>query len=219
MSLDHKIVESWQHNARAWSAAVREGQIESRRLGTDAAVMAAILAFSPRRVLDAGCGEGWLARQLSERGVQVTGFDGSEPLVEEAQQLGGGTFIHLTYEDFISQPSSAGTSFDVVSFNFSLFTADVVPTLRAARSITSAIVIQTIHPFNDAEGHPYADGWRVENFQSMGPQFATPMPWYFRTMQTWINSVTSAGFHSIQLQEPLHPETARPLSLLITGTS
>lgn len=217
MSQDKKIAESWQQNADAWTHAVRDQRIESRRLGTDDAVITAVRNYDPRTVLDAGCGEGWLARRLAEQGIEVTGFDGSAPLVEQAIAAGRGTFVQYSYDDFIAAPDKLGSSFDVIVFNFSLFTADIVPTLRAARSIARAIVIQTIHPFNDAEGESYIDGWRVENFVSMGPEFTKPMPWYFRTMQTWINSVTDAGFDAITLHEPVHPETGRPLSLLITA--
>ena len=38
---------------------MRERRIESRRLVTDAAIVQAILALAPKRVLDMQCGEGW----------------------------------------------------------------------------------------------------------------------------------------------------------------
>ena len=72
-------------NASAWSAAVRERRIESRRTVTDAAIVAAVLEQNPRRVLDVGCGEGWLARALSAHGIDVTGIDTSAPLIEAAR--------------------------------------------------------------------------------------------------------------------------------------
>jgi hypothetical protein len=56
---------SWQANADAWTAAVREQRIESRRLVTDAAILA--LALAPLRILDLGCGEGWLRRTAYSR--------------------------------------------------------------------------------------------------------------------------------------------------------
>jgi len=38
-----------------------------------------------RRVLDAGCGEGYLARALADRGARVTGIDLSPRLIEQAR--------------------------------------------------------------------------------------------------------------------------------------
>lgn len=197
---------------------MREGRIPSRRAGTDDAVLSAVLQQTPLRVLDAGCGEGWLARRIAENGVHVVGFDGSGPLIEKARAAGGAQFVHLNYDDFIAEPQRAGCDFDVVVFNFSLFTADIVPTIRAARDTLrrhGTMIIQTVHPFNDAEGHVYQDGWREENFSAMGSDFKTPMPWYFRTMTSWINAAVAAGFQMTELREPLNEATGKPLSLMI----
>ncbi|RFQ41343.1 class I SAM-dependent methyltransferase, partial [Pseudomonas sp. ATCC 13867] len=54
-----RIRHSWQANADAWTRAVREQRIESRRLVTDAAILSAVAAGPARRLLDIGCGEGW----------------------------------------------------------------------------------------------------------------------------------------------------------------
>lgn len=197
---------------------MREGRIPSRRAGTDDAVLSAVLEHSPRRVLDAGCGEGWLARRMAESGIDVVGFDGSLPLIEKAQSAGGAQFQHLSYDDFVAAPTRVGTHFDVVVFNFSLFTADIVPTLHAARDTLhrgGTLIVQTVHPFNDAEGHPYHDGWREENFATMGGEFTTVMPWFFRTMATWVNAVIAAGYRLEELREPVNEATGKPLSLVI----
>ena len=63
-----KLLALWQSNANAWTQAVRSASIESRRLATDQAVVDAVMRARPSRVLDVGCGEGWLTRALSTRG-------------------------------------------------------------------------------------------------------------------------------------------------------
>lgn len=63
-----KIVESWHINAAAWVAAIREGVIESRLLVTNKAIIDAAIERSPKTVLDTGCGEGWLVRELTRHG-------------------------------------------------------------------------------------------------------------------------------------------------------
>ena len=75
--LEYRLHLSWNANARAWTKAVREQLISSRRVVTDAAIVEVLVALQPRRVLDVGCGEGWLVRALNERGIEAFGVDGS----------------------------------------------------------------------------------------------------------------------------------------------
>lgn len=213
-----RILESWRDNADAWTEAVRERRIESRRLGTDAAVLNAVLERRPQRVLDAGCGEGWLARKLAEHGIDVTGFDASAPLVGHAAAIGRARFLELGYAEFTTQPEQVGTHYDVVVFNFSLFEEIISPVLRAAARILGpggSVIVQTIHPFNDARDAAYEDGWRMESFENMPGEFRTAMPWYFRTIGSWITCIRDAGLHVAEVREPANPNSQQPLSLLI----
>ena len=93
---DNKILHSWNTNASAWTTAVREERIESRNLVTNKAVIDAVLKLSPRTVLDIGCGEGWLARELTRSGVDVVGVDAVPALIEAARRKGGDSALHRT---------------------------------------------------------------------------------------------------------------------------
>ena len=212
------LERSWQANAAAWTAAVRGGAIASRRLATDAAIIEAVTALAPRRVLDLGCGEGWLARALAARGIAVVGIDGSEDLVEAARAAGGGSFHVLGYGEIAADPARAGADFDAVVANFALLDDAAAPLLRALRRVIApagALVIQTLHPL--AAGPPYRDGWRVEDFRGFGEVPWRPMPWYFRTVGSWLALLHESGYALRALAEPLHPETALPLSLLLVA--
>lgn len=221
-----RLVASWDANADAWAGAVRSGAIASRRLVTDAAVVQAVEAatagIARPRVLDVGCGEGWLARTLTERGADVVGTDVSEALVEAAQAAGGGTFHALAYDAltarFAADPGTLGGRFDAAVCNFALLDDAPDGLLRALRGAVragGALVVQTLHPA--AQDGPYVDGWREETFAAMGGGFAAPMPWYFRTVGGWVDVVLRAGWTLARIDEPVHPETHRPLSLLLTA--
>jgi 2-polyprenyl-3-methyl-5-hydroxy-6-metoxy-1,4-benzoquinol methylase len=209
-----RLQESWCDNAAAWTSAVRAGAIESRRLATDAAILEAVLRRRPRKTLDLGCGEGWLVRALAEHGVTAVGVDGSAPLIEAASAAGG-RFMHLTYDELIANPSRCGEGFDLVVANFALLEERLEPLLAAlARIMTSDawLLVQTLHPL--AAGPPYQDGWRTEDFRGFGDGNCAPMPWYFRTIGSWVAVLRASGFTLHVLREPSHPQDGRPLSLL-----
>ncbi|MEO0558855.1 MAG: methyltransferase domain-containing protein [Bacteroidota bacterium] len=209
---------SWETNAPLWTEAVREGRIPSRKAATDAAIVEAILDGLPMggRVLDVGCGEGWLGRALHQLGVHVHGIDGSAALIQAAQAHGHGSFDLIDYELAAEDPSRLGGPYDVAVFNFALLDDDAVSILRAARSsldIGGRVLIQTTHPLTP-DG-PYTDGWRRELFTELDGGF-TPMPWYFRTLSSWIRAIRSAGLSVTDLREPTDIGTSEPLSLLFT---
>ncbi|HEX2121214.1 MAG TPA: methyltransferase domain-containing protein [Thermoanaerobaculia bacterium] len=204
MSTD-RLRRSWIANAAAWRDAVRERRIESRRVATDAAIVDAVLAQQPRTVLDLGCGEGWLARALAAHGVQVTGVDASPDLVAAAQEQGGGTFQVLAYDEL----ATLGARYDVAVANFSLLEEDLQPLAALA---ADTLIIQTVHPASIEEAS--RDGWRVETFAAMEGEWREPMPWYFRTIASWVATLAENGWSVTETREPLHPETQRPLSVI-----
>lgn len=213
-----RLIRSWTGNAAAWTAAVRDGRIESRRLATDAAILDALRALRPARVLDVGCGEGWLCRALAAHGIEAVGMDVSAPLVDAARAAGSGRFEVLPYAGLADAARRLGT-FDALACNFALLEEDIVPMLRDLHALLAPgghIVIQTVHPWTACGDEAYGDGWRLEDFAAFGDQaFPEPMPWYFRTLATWLANLDDAGYRVDRLREPAHPGTARPLSLLL----
>ncbi|HEV7489159.1 MAG TPA: class I SAM-dependent methyltransferase [Rhodanobacteraceae bacterium] len=212
------MLRSWEKNATAWTEAVRERRIASRRAGTDDAIIAAVLRAAPSRVLDVGCGEGWLARALSTRGCRVVGIDASEALIASARMLGGARFELMTYADLSSRAAELGLRFDAVVCNFSLLEAEITPVLEALREILNPrgrLFIQTVHPWVANGSEPYVDGWRIEEFADFASGFTEPMPWYFRTLGAWIGAVSAGGFRVASVDEPIDAASGHPLSLLI----
>jgi 2-polyprenyl-3-methyl-5-hydroxy-6-metoxy-1,4-benzoquinol methylase len=214
------LIWSWMANAGAWTRAVREGRIPNRREVTDAAIVAAVVERAPGRVLDLGCGEGWLMRALAERGIEAIGLDVSLELVMAAEETGGGRYRCCSYEELVDDPTRAGGPYDVIAANFSLLGADLAPLLRALRRNLSpggALVIQTAHPWTAAGEDGYADGWRMETFDAFGQEFAEPMPWYYRTLASWVDALRAGGFRVAALREPVSPRTRLPASLVMVA--
>jgi SAM-dependent methyltransferase len=207
-----ELRQSWIDNAAPWRDAVRERKIESRRVATDAAIVEAVTALQPRTVLDLGCGEGWLARALSEYGIAVTGVDASPELIAAAAELGGGTFLAASYEELADVLGDA--RFDVAVANFSILDDDLRP-LLAAVSRAGALVIQTVHPAFAVGEEPYASGWRTETFRAIEGEWPRPMPWYFRTLSSWVDELGANGWSIASMREPLDAQGFRPLSMIL----
>lgn len=211
-----KLIRSWRENADAWRDAVRSHGIESRRLVTDRAIVQAVLDQRPRTVLDVGCGEGWLARELAQTGVSVTGVDVSEPLIHAARELGGAEYFCGAYSDLAAGHEWSGRRFDAVVANYSLLDdrlEETLTALAAVLSIEGALVVQTVHPAFAGTG-PCADGWRVETFQDFPGTWPEAMPWYFRTLESWTRAFAAAGFLIAEIREPMHPARGVPASII-----
>lgn len=218
---DKENVRSWTENAERWTRAVRGQSIPSRQAGTDRAIIDAVVSQKPKRVLDVGCGEGWLTRALAQDvSCDVIGVDGCAALIDHARAAHpSGTYLMLSYDDIIAGQEFKGGLFDVIVCSFSLLGEGLAPLLTALGchlAPDGVVIIQTVHPLFVGEGHAYADGWRQEAFAAFGEDEWTPMPWYFRTLASWIAVIDAAGLAVSGCVEPCYPENSTPLSLLLT---
>lgn len=205
-----RLQQSWIDNAAGWTAAVREGRIESRRLVTDAAILDAIRRHRPARLLDIGCGEGWLCRAAATEGIVATGIDASAPLIEAARAAGGARYERMGYDEL--DPALLGRH-DLLVCNFALLDDRLPQLLRRLQVLCEPggrLLIQTLHP-GDAE----AEGWREERFEAFGSGFPAAMPWYFRSRAGWLAALREAGWDDIRLAEPRHPHSGAAASLLL----
>ena len=212
------LLQSWHHNAQSWIEAIRTGTIESRLKVTDQAILLAVLGRQPEHVLDLGCGEGWLLRALADHAIQAVGVDGDAALVEAARAAGSSRVHLASYEELVEAKVDIGSNYDLICANFALLHQDIIPLLTAMNALLvpgGTLVIQTLHPWTAAAGD-YQDGWREETFAGFKGQWQ-PMPWYFRTLSSWLNALDMAGFRLAGLQEPQHPQSPVPQSLLLVA--
>jgi SAM-dependent methyltransferase len=216
--MDTKIVDSWHKNTAPWVSAVREGEIESRLLVTNRAIVDVVRSLGPATGIDIGCGEGWLVRALD--GIAMIGVDVVPGLVDAARQAGGGDFRTMSYEE-IAQ-GQLNLACDVAICNFSLLgQVSVEGVFRAAPSFLrpgGALIVQTMHPVVACGDAPYADGWREGSWAGFNAGFTDPPPWYFRTLASWVRLFSDHGLQLREMHEPLHPRTGKPASLILVGT-
>jgi 2-polyprenyl-3-methyl-5-hydroxy-6-metoxy-1,4-benzoquinol methylase len=217
---DKDIVDSWLQNAKPWVTAVRDNEIESRSLITNKAIINTILQTSPKSVLDIGCGEGWLARELNKSGINTHGIDIVPDLIEVANKEGGGVFKLVSYEDL--SLGAIKEKFDTIVCNFSLLGDDTVTNIfqhiSGMLNDNGYFVIQTIHPVVECGDAKYKDGWRKGSWTGFSDAFTNPPPWYFRTLETWKTLFQLNGFEINETLEPLNPKTKKAASIIFIAT-
>jgi 2-polyprenyl-3-methyl-5-hydroxy-6-metoxy-1,4-benzoquinol methylase len=223
---EQEIIESWHSNAAPWTRAIRAASIASRKLITDQAIIAAVSSVSCRRILDIGCGEGWLARALGDLGMSVTGVDVVPELIAQAgatprATASGTVAFHVQDYASIANRQWRGGVFDAAVCNFSLLGRESVDSLIAALPCYLAhpayLIIQTLHPAAACGEQPYRDGWRAGSWLGFSSDFHNPAPWYFRTLGTWTALLQRCGFDIVECREPKAAGAATPASVIWIG--
>jgi ubiquinone/menaquinone biosynthesis C-methylase UbiE len=237
---------SYAENANFWKKIIREGLDPYRRELTDAAVIRAVQPGPETRILDAGCGEGYLARQLAAHGATVTGVDACEALVDAAIALDehdGLEYVTASVDDLPLDDSSV----DVVVCNHVLNDLrDIEAPLQEFGRILAPggrLVALMLHPcfyVPHAERDSVTDvvtpdvyfSERVieQPFSVSGITSPASVRMWFRPLEDYVSAITAAGLAITDLTEPhppvellapgswWHENFRRPLFMLITAT-
>jgi SAM-dependent methyltransferase len=168
------------------------------------------------RVMDAGCGQGYLCRLLAGRGASVVGVEPAQALFDyavakEHQRHQG---IHYVQADLAELPD-LGEAFDAVVANV-VFEAipQWVPAMRNCIQVLrpgGLLVFSLEHPcFEDA-----AASWRQTGCVQVREylrEYERPGPYgvdYHRPLSTYLNAIVRLGCCLVELTEPgLDPELA-----------
>ena len=115
-------------------------------------------------------------------------------LVEAAPSAAGGDIRHLSHGAIAN--GELRLSVDLVVCNFALLGKECVEGLvRAAASLLTprgSLIVQTLHPLQAGGELPYRDGWREASWDGFCHGIFHPYPWYFRTLESWMDEVVIA---------------------------
>ena len=162
---------------------------------------------SDQRVLDAGCGEGYLARVLAACGARVTGVDISPRLIEQAREKSPDGAIDYRVADLsLPLPEPTG-SFDVVG---SYLVLNDVPDYRGfARTIASVLsaggraVLAFNNPYYGVLSRhvtDYFDSGRVSPYRGLWSA-GIKVYYYHRTLEEYLDAFLSSGLRLAKLAD------------------
>ncbi len=177
-------------------------------------------------VLDLGCGNGYLSRELARRGARVTGVDLSPEMIRLAEEREAASPLGIDYEllDALAVGDRFGAErFDLVTACMSLQDMPDIPgVITATRQVLRSggrFVTCNSHPFSDT---PFREWFRDEAGEKraliVGDYFeATTLEYEWAhermlypfktqanhvTLQQWFEWVTAGGFAVRGLREP-----------------
>jgi SAM-dependent methyltransferase len=239
-------VPKWESNAAYWIQIIRDNRDRYRLELTNGAVLRAIGQCEGLQVLDAGCGEGYMSRQIADLGADVTGLDLSVNLIDAARSSldNAEKSIRFDVGDVSILPYES-SRFDLVLCNHLI---NDLPEPEGAISEFSRVlrpagrvVILMLHPCfyarpernggtDDSGTIRYFDRRRAEQHFNVDGLIspATNTVW-LRPLEYHTESLRNAGFVIESLVEP-HPTAeqlakdpwwqkafTRPLFMLITA--
>lgn len=218
MNKEQTIIDSWTTNATNWIEIIENNGIESRRLVTNKAIFDIVCTDNPVSVLDIGCGEGWLSKELQNKGIEITGIDVIPQLIEKAKQKATGDFFVASYDDIAMEKIVFSKLFDAIVINFALIakesTENLLASLPRYLAPDGKLFIQTLHPHSRKAINDYTSGWKEGSWDGLGEKFIKPYQWYFGTLEDWLALLGKSGFARIKVTEVLHPVSSNQLSVI-----
>jgi SAM-dependent methyltransferase len=169
-------LQHYERNAEQFFA----GTIDHDVRQNIAALLDAIEASAPYRLLDLGCGPGRDLKTFTELGHQAIGIDGSARFVEMARAYSG---CDAWQQDFV-QLDLPADSFDGIYANASLFHVPSAALPKVLRELHGALkpggVLFSSNPRGDNR-----EGWN-------GPRYGS-----YYDYDTWERYLVAAGFSAI----------------------
>jgi len=186
----------------------QDGDFAKRHL-INATLLRLLGDITGRRVLDAGCGNGYLSRMLAERGATVVGVEPGQSLfdfaVEKERERGQG--IRYVQADLCALPL-LGAPFDAVVASMVL---PVIPDWAGAMQACvdalkpgGLVVFTTNHPCFEQLWPTWRDHGEYRTRRYLA-EYEIPGPSgvdFHRTVSTYLNQLISLGCQLTEIAEP-----------------
>jgi len=206
------VRERWNAIADAYAARCSKCGDSCKEVLLTPTVLELLGQVAGKRILDAGCGEGFLSRLLAERGASVVAVDYSDEMLRLARERTPSALdVVYAHADFAQLDMLPANSFDIVA---SVTAIQDVPDYESAIAEACRCLIPggffllaLMHPCFSSDGGwvKDADGrklyWKVDNYFREGPRevhvldgVEKDMVYFHRTLTSYFRAIRRAGF-------------------------
>lgn len=212
-----EVRDFWNRVADDWQIQIGSSGDNNRILNSDPVLWSFAGNVGGLKLLDAGCGTGYLSRQASQRGAVVTGVDISERMIEIAR--GMNPEIDFRVDSCSRLRSIRDGEFDIVIANYVLMdTPDLDATMnafcRVLRSGGKALLVFSHPCFPQGRAQQSGDGTETsyrsrfsyfERRKCVDPpwgHFTSDFIWFHRPLSDYWKAFRAAGFVVLDFEEP-----------------
>lgn len=208
--------KEWRKNTNFWIKIIRENLDPYRLKVTNKAILDSLKQEKNLRILDVGCGEGYLCRTMAKLGHQVFGIDSCQKLIKAAKDLERKKPLGIKY--------FAG---DFRKTNFSSLYFDVIISHQTINEIENpekvfqefsrilkrggGLILLFLHPCFEIDPKMYFQRIKIKKSYYLVSGIKSPSPYFYLhlPLSEWIELLRKSGFLIKRIEEP-HP----PLKLL-----
>lgn len=237
--------KEWEENANYWIKIIRENLDPFRLIMTNKAIFQLLKGRKKLKILDAGCGEGYLARALAKKGHRVWGIDISEKLIKAAKDEEKGKPLGIKYfvGDF-TKTNFPSSFFDVIlshqTINETFFSERAIAEFYRLLKNKGKLILLFLHPCFEFRERRLGQRFNVSDyfqkkilkkkFLVSGLWSPVPDSYIHLPLEKWIDIITRNGFLISKIVEP-HPSLnlikknkwwqknfQRPMFILIEAT-
>lgn len=222
MSIDaDEAIRRWNENAARFVSTYSENGDIHREVLLNPTILDLLGAIQGKRVLDAGCGEGYLSRMLAKLGAHVVGVDYSENMIKMAHERTsedlGIRFVHGNCEELSSFQDG---TFDLIVSNMviqDLPNYDMaISEMYRLLTENGVFIFSILHPCFITPGSGWVRSengdklyWKVDHYFNEGVyEQALPVDnndkilFFHRTLTSYFHTIRNAGFQIETMIEP-----------------
>jgi ubiquinone/menaquinone biosynthesis C-methylase UbiE len=224
---DEMVGEAWDRGADIWYSRYGDFGDLNRQYVIDPAILEMLGRVEEKRILDAGCGNGYLCRLLSKKGAEMVGVDVSKRAIEIAEDIEKNEPMNIEYHvgSVCNLSMCSDDEFDAVVSNLVLQDLQnidkAVEELQRVLKPEGKLVFSIMHPcFSSAPVHGWVRKpvdsnrkedriyWKVDRYFDRSIEEWTyfdlpPIYSFHRPLSDYMKVLVKNGFTITDFEEPV----------------